>query len=149
MRQDTADLVKNLIEVEMIDDDSFLKIRETLTRIGLRSKTTQDGKPTLYQSCHILHKRGKFYIVHFKELFKLDGKYSSLSGEDIMRRNIVARLLERWGLLNIVDDDKIPAGIDVIIDDYMSNGRILALSHKEKDRWNLETKYNIGKYKKG
>jgi len=123
-----------LVEVTLTEPDDFLKIRETLSRIGVASKKDK----TLYQSCHILHKRGKYYVVHFKQLFLLDGKKSDFSDEDRGRLNTIANLLEEWNLLKLVDEDK-------------SQDPIAPLSHikiipfKEKDEWNLVTKYNIGK----
>lgn len=143
MDNERNNIVDNFLEVTLPDDDAFLKIRETLTRIGLRSRARKDGKPTLYQSCHILHKRGKFYITHFKELFKLDGKESNFSDEDLMRRNTITKLLENWGLLSIVGDSE-PS---MAIDKALENGKIILLPYREKDNWNLEPKYNIGKYK--
>lgn len=142
-RPTTDAIVDSLLEITLPDDDAFLKIRETLTRIGLRSRVHKDGKPTLYQSCHILHKRGKFYITHFKELFKLDGKESNFSDEDLMRRNTIAKLLENWELLSIVGD----AEPSMAIDKALENGKIILLPYREKENWNLEPKYNIGKYK--
>lgn len=140
---DYTSVVESLLEVELPDDDAFLKIRETLTRIGLRSRVHRDEKPTLYQSCHILHKRGKFYITHFKELFKLDGKETNFSDEDLMRRNTIAKMLENWGLLKILGTPE-PS---MAIDKAFENGKIVLIPYREKPNWNLEPKYNIGKYK--
>lgn len=122
-----------LIEVQIDEPDSFLKIKETLTRIGVASK--KDRK--LYQSCHILHKRGKYYITHFKEMFLLDGKESTLTEDDIKRRNTIANLLEEWGLLKVLDVSKIA--------DKMNLSNIKVLAFKEKGSWTLESKYNIGR----
>lgn len=139
-------IVKDFLEIDLPDDDSFLKVRETLTRIGLRSRSKSHGKPTLYQSCHILHKRGKFYITHFKELFKLDGKKTNFDDEDLMRRNTIAQLLEKWGLIIIKDRSK--AEPSMAFDKSIESGKIVLLPYREKNNWNLEAKYNIGKYKK-
>jgi hypothetical protein len=124
--------VEALVEVKLEDPDSFLKVKETLTRIGVASK--KDKK--LYQSCHILHKRGKYYIVHFKEMFILDGKESTLSFEDIQRRNAIVNLLQDWGLLSIIDINKTV--------DKMSLSNIKILPFKEKNDWSLITKYSLG-----
>ena len=123
--------IEDLVEVDIYEDDNFLKIRETLTRIGVSSR--KENK--LYQSCHILHKRGKYYIVHFKELFALDGKETNLSDNDIARRNSIAKLLKDWGLVEIKGNTDIVAPLS----------QIKIISYKEKDEWILETKYNIGK----
>jgi muconolactone delta-isomerase len=125
-----------MVEVILNEPDDFLKVRETLTRIGVASRKEK----TLYQSCHILHKQGKYYIVHFKELFALDGKYANLTLNDVQRRNRIAQLLADWGLITIVNVNKIV--------DIAPLNQIKVLSYKEKDEWNLETKYNIGKKKK-
>lgn len=122
-----------MIEVELNTPDDFLKIRETLTRIGVSSRKKQ----TLYQSCHILHKQGKYYIVHFKELFALDGKTANISISDIQRRDTIARLLEDWGLLKLMSDD-------VEINKSMLS-QIKIISHKDKSEWELVSKYSIGK----
>jgi hypothetical protein len=122
------------IEVTLNEQDDFLKVRETLTRIGVSSRKER----VLYQSCHILHKQGRYYIVHFKELFALDGKPSNLSENDIQRRNAIARLLEEWGLLKIVNQE-------VIGDNVAPLHQIKIIAFKEKDDWELITKYNIGK----
>jgi hypothetical protein len=126
--------IENLVEVLLPDQDAFLKIRETLTRIGVASR--QDNK--LFQSCHILHKQGKYYIVHFKELFALDGKPSSFSDEDRGRRNTIANLLAEWGLVKLVDAQK-------TADLKAPLNQIKVLTHKEKNQWELVVKYNIGK----
>lgn len=125
-------LLESLVEVSLDDQEDFLKIRETLTRIGVASK--KDRK--LYQSCHILHKQGKYYIVHFKELFKLDGKSSDFSENDRARRNTIVNLLKEWGLIDVVKED-------VYEDAPISQIKII--SHKEKNEWELVPKYNIGR----
>jgi hypothetical protein len=122
------------IEVTLNEQDDFLKVRETLTRIGVSSRKEK----VLYQSCHILHKQGRYYIVHFKELFALDGKPSNLSENDIQRRNAIARLLEEWELVTIVNQE-------VIGDNVAPLHQIKIIAFKEKDDWQLITKYNIGK----
>ena len=128
--------VESLVEVRLASDDSFLKVKETLTRIGIASR--KDKK--LFQSCHILHKQGKYYITHFKELFMLDGKVNNFSDEDRARRNTIVNLLEEWGLISVVD----PAKIE---DPVAPLSQIKVISYKEKDQWELVTKYNIGKKK--
>jgi hypothetical protein len=125
-------MIENLIEVTLDEPDSFLKVKETLTRIGVPS--FKDKK--LYQSVHILHKRGKYYIVHFKELFALDGKQSSMSQEDVERRNTIANLLEDWELVNIVDPKKTETEAPM--------SAIKIVSYKDKHNWTLESKYTIG-----
>jgi hypothetical protein len=125
----------DLVEVTLNEKDDFLKVRETLTRIGVASKKDR----TLYQSCHILHKQGKYYIVHFKELFSLDGKPTDLSENDLSRRNAIANLLSDWGLIKIVDKSKTETPPPIFL------SQIKILSHKEKDDWELVPKYNIGK----
>ena len=129
--------INDLVEVILKEDDNFLKIRETLTRIGVASKKDN----TLYQSCHILHKQGKYYIVHFKELFALDGKPAYFSENDIARRNTVTNLLKEWKLIDIIDNDKIDNPIAPI-------SQIKIISHTDKKNWKLVPKYNIGKKKK-
>lgn len=125
--------LNQLVEVSLKNPEDFLKIKETLSRIGLASKKEN----TLYQSCHILHKQGKYYIVHFKELFLLDGKDSTLAEGDVARRNRIVTLLEEWELLDIVDPDK--------IEDLQSPlNQIKIIPFKEKSNWNLVTKYTIG-----
>ena len=126
----------NLLEIELNEEEDFLKIRETLTRIGVASRKDK----TIYQSCHILHKRGKFYIVHFKELFALDGKKTNFNENDLGRRNTIANLLAEWGLLNLVDAKK---SDDVTV----PLGQIKIISFKDKSDWNLVAKYNIGNKK--
>ena len=123
-----------LVEVKLKIDEDFLKVRETLTRIGVASKKEQ----VLYQSCHILHKQGLYYIVHFKELFALDGKPSSIVDNDIERRNAIAKLLEEWGLVTIVNPD-------IMIDKIAPLHQIKIISYRDKDQWQLVSKYNIGK----
>jgi hypothetical protein len=130
-------IVEELVEVTLNEREDFLKVRETLTRIGVASKKDQ----TLYQSCHILHKQGKYYIVHFKELFLLDGKEADLSENDIGRRNTICRLLEEWGLLSVVDPESIQ-------DPVAPLSQIKIVSHKEKAEWALVAKYTIGKKKR-
>ena len=127
-------ILESLIEVTLNKDDDFLKIKETLTRIGIASP--KDKK--LYQSCHILHKRGKYYIVHFKELFALDGKPTNFSDEDKGRRNTIVKLLSDWSLLNVVDETK-------IADPVATVNQIKIISHKDKSDWELVAKYNIGR----
>ena len=117
------------------ENDDFLKVRETLTRIGVASKKDQ----TLYQSCHILHKRGQYYIVHFKELFALDGKPTDITENDLSRRNAIAKLLQDWGLITVVRKVQIETPVPIFL------SQIKILSHKEKDDWQLVPKYNIGK----
>ena len=125
--------INQLVEVELKNSEDFLKVRETLSRIGLASKKEK----TLYQSCHILHKQGKYYIVHFKELFLLDGKDSSLSEGDLARRNRIIHLLDEWELIDIVDYNKIEDPIAPL-------NQIKIIPFKEKNSWNLVTKYTIG-----
>ena len=127
---------EEMLEVRLNEPDDFLKVRETLSRIGVASRKDK----TLYQSCHILHKQGKYYIVHFKELFALDGKDTNLSENDIARRNTIANLLADWGLVDVVGTTKIEAA---------PLSQIKVISFKEKGDWKLETKYNIGKKKEG
>ena len=129
--------VENLIEVTLAEKDDFLKIRETLTRIGVAAKKEN----VLYQSCHILHKLGKYYIVHFKELFALDGKPSSIVENDVARRNTIINLLSEWGLIKIVSPERIEE-----LRAPLSQIKIIA--HKDKNDWELVAKYNIGKKKR-
>jgi len=126
--------LNNFIEVTLKHQDDFLKVRETLTRIGVSSRKEK----VLYQSCHILHKQGKYYIVHFKELFALDGKPSNISENDIQRRNAIAKLLEEWGLIKIMNPK-------LLVDNIAPLHQIKIISFKEKDDWDLIAKYNIGK----
>ena len=130
--------INELVEVVLIKPDDFLKVRETLTRIGVASKKDK----TLYQSCHILHKQGKYYIVHFKELFALDGKPTDLTDNDLSRRNAIAKLLQDWGLITIV----VPTQVDEPPPIFISQIKII--SHKEKNEWQLVPKYNIGSKKR-
>jgi hypothetical protein len=125
--------VESMLEVTLPEPDNFLKIRETLTRIGVASRKDK----TLYQSCHILHKQGRYFIVHFKELFALDGKEANLTVGDIERRNTIAGLLFDWGLLKIVNPSK--------ADEKVSLSQIKVVAFKEKSDWTLVAKYNIGK----
>ena len=125
-----------MVEVLLNEPDDFLKVRETLTRIGVASRKEKK----LYQSCHILHKQGRYYIVHFKELFALDGKHANLTQNDVQRRNRIAQLLADWGLISIVDVEK--------IQDIAPLNQIKVLAYKDKQDWILETKYNIGSKKK-
>ncbi len=127
--------ITDLVEVTLNENDDFLKVRETLTRIGVASKKDQ----TLFQSCHILHKRGQYYIVHFKELFALDGKPADITENDLSRRNAIAKLLEDWGLITVVRKSQIETPPPIFL------SQIKIISHKEKDDWQLVPKYNIGK----
>jgi len=130
-----TDIFKGVgVEVELPTQDSFLKVKETLTRIGISSRKEKK----LYQSCHILHKQGRYAILHFKELFILDGKHNTLSEEDISRRNTIVNLLEEWELIKIVDPSK-------SADPVASLNQIKIISFKEKNDWELTVKYNIGK----
>lgn len=126
--------VDDLVEVTLEKPDDFLKVKETLTRIGISSKTEKK----LYQSCHILHKKGKYYIVHFKELFALDGLPSTITEADIARRNTIATLLEEWNLVKIVDSKKTESLTSGL-------GQIKIIPHKDKGEWELVPKYHIGK----
>ena len=128
--------IDEMVECTLTEPDDFLKIRETLTRIGVASRKDK----TLYQSCHILHKQGRYYIVHFKELFALDGKRANLTQNDVQRRNRIIQLLTDWGLIRVVNEKKIT--------DIAPLNQIKVLAYKEKHEWILETKYNIGKKKK-
>ena len=123
-----------MLEIKLAEPDDFLKVRETLSRIGIASRKERK----LYQSCHILHKQGRYFLVHFKELFALDGKPSNISANDVQRRNTIATLLSDWGLIEIMGnaEDKAPLS------------QIKVLTYKEKNEWLLETKYNIGNKKK-
>ena len=127
----------DMVEVTLGEPDDFLKVRETLTRIGVASRKERK----IYQSCHILHKQGKYFIVHFKELFALDGKNTNLSTNDLQRRNRIVQLLLDWGLVSIVEESK-----EKIVDLAPLN-QIKVLSFKEKNEWRLESKYNIGRKK--
>jgi len=125
-----------MVEVILHEPDDFLKVRETLTRIGVASRKEKK----LYQSCHILHKQGRYFLVHFKELFALDGKHANLTVNDVQRRNRIAQLLADWGLIEIVDVSK--------IENIAPLNQIKVLAYKDKQDWILETKYNIGAKKK-
>ena len=125
-----------MVEVTLNEPDDFLKVRETLTRIGVASRKEKK----IYQSCHILHKQGRYFLVHFKELFALDGKHANLTTNDVQRRNSIAQLLVDWGLVGIVNADT--------IQDVAPLNQIKVLSYKDKGDWILETKYNIGSKKK-
>ncbi len=126
-------LVEQLIEVTFEERDDFLKIRETLSRIGIASRREQE----LFQSCHILHKRGKYYIVHFKELFQLDGKPTTIEESDLGRRNTICNLLQQWNLLKVVDSSKIQ-------EPTVPLSQVKIIPYKEKTEWKLTTKYSIG-----
>jgi hypothetical protein len=125
-----------MVEVVLNEPDDFLKVRETLTRIGVASRKEKK----IYQSCHILHKQGRYYIVHFKELFALDGKHANLTVNDVQRRNRIINLISDWGLVTIVKPDSVT--------DVAPLNQIKVLSYKDKGDWVLESKYNIGKKKK-
>jgi hypothetical protein len=125
----------DMVEVSLAEPDDFLKVRETLTRIGVASRKEKK----IYQSCHILHKQGRYYIVHFKELFALDGKHTNLSLNDVQRRNRIIQLLSDWGLITVTTPEK--------IEDVAPLNQIKVLAFKEKDEWTLESKYNIGRKK--
>jgi hypothetical protein len=125
-----------MIEISLGEPDDFLKVRETLTRIGVASRKEKK----IYQSCHILHKQGRYFIVHFKELFALDGKHANLTQNDVQRRNRIVQLLADWGLIDIMNVEK--------IQDIAPLNQIKVLSYKDKGDWILETKYNIGSKKK-
>ena len=124
-----------MVEVLLSEPDDFLKVRETLTRIGVASRKEKK----LYQSCHMLHKQGKYYIVHFKELFLLDGKESNFSDNDMQRRNKITKLLSEWGLLAVVDESK--------LEESSSISQIKIIPHREKNEWELIPKYSIGSKK--
>jgi hypothetical protein len=127
--------IKDLVEVTLNEKDDFLKVRETLTRIGVASKKDK----ILYQSCHILHKRGQYYVVHFKELFALDGKPTDITESDLSRRNAIVNLLEDWGLVSIVKKEQTETPPPIFL------SQIKIISHKEKKDWQLVPKYSIGK----
>jgi hypothetical protein len=131
------ELLDSLVEVRIAEEEDFLKIKETLTRIGVASRKEKK----LYQSCHIFHKQGKYYIVHFKEMFLIDGKPSNFSEEDMGRRNKIIDLLQEWGLLKVVEPEKISEPV-------ASMSQIKIINHKEKNDWILEAKYNMGRKKK-
>jgi len=121
------------LEITLKDPDDFLKVKETLSRIGVASKKDK----TLYQSCHILHKQGRYFIVHFKELFALDGKFADITDNDIQRRNTIGKLLQDWGLITIINP--------VLFTDQAPLSQIKVIAFKEKSEWNIQTKYNLGK----
>ena len=125
----------DMVEVVLKEPDDFLKVRETLTRIGVASRKEKK----IYQSCHILHKQGKYYIVHFKELFALDGKHTNITENDVQRRNRISQLLADWGLVSVVDFDS--------LGELAPLNQIKVISFKDKTNWTLESKYNIGKKK--
>ena len=129
--------ITDLVEVTLNENDDFLKVRETLTRIGVASKKDK----TLYQSCHILHKQGRYYIVHFKELFALDGKPTDISENDLSRRNAITKLLQDWDLVTVVNKTQIETPPPIFL------SQVKIISHKEKDDWQLVPKYNIGSKK--
>ena len=126
---------EHMLEVQLNEPDDFLKVRETLSRIGVASRKERK----LYQSCHILHKQGRYFIVHFKELFALDGKRANITENDIARRNTITNLLKDWGLVTLVGE----------MGEQAPLSQVKVLSFKEKNEWELETKYNIGKKKEG
>jgi len=128
---------EQMVEVILNEPDDFLKVRETLTRIGVASRKEKK----IYQSCHILHKQGRYYLVHFKELFALDGKHANLTVNDVQRRNRIVRLLADWGLITVVKEDSVT--------DIAPLNQIKVLAYKDKGDWILEQKYNIGKKGKG
>ena len=128
--------IDSMIECSLAEPDDFLKVRETLTRIGVASRKEK----TLYQSCHILHKQGRYFIVHFKELFALDGKPTNFSESDVARRNTIANLLAEWGLIKLIVPDR-------TAEDVVPLNQLKILAFKEKDEWELSAKYNIGNKK--
>jgi len=130
------EILESLVEIKIAEEEDFLKIKETLTRIGIASRKEKK----LYQSCHIFHKQGKYYIVHFKEMFLIDGKQSNFSEEDKGRRNKIIALLQDWNLLKVVESEKIKSPVAPM-------NQIKIINHKEKNEWALESKYNIGKKK--
>lgn len=128
--------IDDLVEVQLKESDDFLKVKETLTRIGIAAKKDN----VLFQSCHILHKQGRYYIVHFKELFALDGKPTNFSDEDKARRNTIIKLLAEWGLVDVVN-------VNSFSDPQAPLSQIKVIAHKDKNEWTLEPKYNIGRRK--
>jgi hypothetical protein len=128
-------ILNTFLEIKLAENEDFLKVKETLTRMGVASKRDK----ILYQSCHILHKQGRYYIVHFKELFALDGKPTDFTHEDCSRRNTIARLLEDWNLIKIINKD--------IIEDMIPLSQVKIISFKEKEMWTLTSKYSVGKKK--
>lgn len=134
-----SDIFKGVgVEITLDDEDAFLKVRETLTRIGVSSRKER----VLYQSCHILHKQGRYVILHFKELFSLDGKMSTITENDFQRRNAIVNLLEEWNLLSIVEEEK-----ERIVGNLAPIHQIKIITYREKDEWELVSKYTIGKKK--
>lgn len=131
----TMNILNTFLEVKLAEEEDFLKVKETLTRMGVASKKDK----ILYQSCHILHKQGRYYVVHFKELFALDGKPTNFTDEDRFRRNTIASLLEEWNLLKIINS--------VLIDGKLPLSQVKIISFKEKDDWILMSKYSVGKKK--
>ncbi len=131
----TMTILNTFLEIKLAEEEDFLKVKETLTRMGVASKRDK----ILYQSCHILHKQGRYYIVHFKELFALDGKPTDFTHEDCSRRNTIARLLEDWNLIKIINKD--------IIEDMIPLSQVKIISFKEKEMWTLTSKYSVGKKK--
>lgn len=131
----TMTILNTFLEIKLAEEEDFLKVKETLTRMGVASKRDK----ILYQSCHILHKQGRYYIVHFKELFALDGKPTDFTHEDCSRRNTIARLLEDWNLIKIINKD--------IIEDMIPLSQVKIISFKEKEMWVLTSKYSVGKKK--
>ncbi len=131
----TMTILNTFLEIKLAEKEDFLKVKETLTRMGVASKRDK----ILYQSCHILHKQGLYYIVHFKELFALDGKPTDFTHEDCSRRNTIARLLEDWNLIKIINKD--------IIEDMIPLSQVKIISFKEKEMWTLTSKYSVGKKK--
>ena len=131
----TMNILNTFLEVKLAEEEDFLKVKETLTRMGVASKKDK----ILYQSCHILHKQGRYYVVHFKELFALDGKPTNFTDEDRFRRNTIANLLEEWNLLKIINS--------VLIDGKLPLSQVKIISFKEKDDWILMSKYSVGKKK--
>lgn len=125
-------IISDLVEVDILEPDNFLKIKETLERIGIVSRKTK----TVFQSCHILHKQGKYYIVHFKELFKLDGRTSDFSEEDRQRRNVIINMLEKWGLLTVINPEQVA--------DVGGGVNVGVISYSDKKNWKLVSKYTLG-----
>ena len=137
-QKDYSNVTENFIWIELPEPDNFLKVKETLTRIGVASAS--NAKKELFQSCHILHKQGKYALVHFKEMFLLDGKPTNFSDDDLARRNAIANLLAQWGLIKIVEPEKTKEPVCPL-------GKIKVISYKEKKDWTLTAKYTIGKSK--
>jgi hypothetical protein len=134
---DKENLLDTFIEIEPVDNNEFLKIKETLTRIGVASRKSGKEKPTLWQSCHILHKKGRYYIVHFKQLFLLDGRddRTELTQQDLDRTALIASMLEQWGLVRLKKE----------LPEFDRTVKTVVIPYKEKENWNLQAKYNIGK----